>query len=237
MTESRAVRSVVLVAALVAITCVHATADPLPRRTTKRDEARTEIRPPRAALAVNLPLLWYRGGSLSMSGWVGLTDRHAIHVNIARAKYAPITPAARLAVLLGDGYYNEVVYEGYVGDVSATWAFFPMSLWNGPYVELGAHGRRNNYDSDHGFALGQHQETRTTVISGIARLGWSLAFGTFGTRVFISAGVGFGYGYEWGWELNSMSSLGPSPPPPASSGPVSRGTMLSELDLRFGITL
>jgi hypothetical protein len=185
--------------------------------------ARADV--PEVAVAVNAPFRWVGGDAVAVSGYVGLTERQALRLNVAS-----YTPSAALGDAIsiamgGDG--DEASRSGRITDVGAGWMFFPDGLWHGFTIELGALVRARSTHSYDDNASPAIVDTDTRTLAGRALVGWSW---TIGAHVFISAQAGLSAGWATGHETTSSDQIGAM----AMTVPVSRSEVAAEGFVRIG---
>jgi hypothetical protein len=143
--------------------------------------------PPRFALAVNNPAMWYpytQGGkSLAISGYVGVSEHVAIRANVASYAYNRFANFESL-----DSYD-----EGRTTDYGLGVALYSRHRYVGAFAELGGFRRSTpsyhdvNYEDD---AYGWKLEWAGRVLAGYS---WEL-----GDTLWIAAAAGLSVGHETG---------------------------------------
>lgn len=171
----------------------------------------------RFALSINSPLFW-KDGSVGASGYVGLSDHHALRLNVA-------TWDIHTLPIRGDG-----LHFGRLVDVSAGWMYFPMRRFDGLTFELGLM-RRSGATYENSIEMTPEIVDRDTQLyAARALLGWSWLIHD---RVMISVAAGASRGYEVGIETTTRDSVSDQMP---DTHEVSRWTTTAEGYFRVGFT-
>ncbi len=157
------------------------------------------------AITVNQPFRWLDGGSIAVSGYVGLAAHHAMRANVSRYDYTSNLVGDLIAGLHGDDG-NESLYQGHLTDVGVAWIYFPRRLWSGFSFEAGLLGRHRNTSVEDDFATPAIVETRSMTIAGRAMLGWNWLIAR---HMFVSLAFGVSAGYETGKETTAQTLFEP----------------------------
>ncbi len=219
-------RSLLLPSIALAVLASAAHADELAATDAKpASVVQTMDAPRRFALAVNLPLGWIGGRSVSGSFYAGISNTDAIRVNVASyANTASVVGELIDAALGGDG--EEATRSGRTLDLGVGLVHYSRALWDGFTLEAGALRRARNIGITSEFASSYRVSTDTTTYAGRALIGWSWLIQK---RVFVAAAVGGSAGIETGTE-NSENDRGEM----MKTTKVDRSDVSFEGYLRFG---
>ena len=175
------------------------------------------------AVAINNPIMMQALRAVAVSGYVGLSNHHAIRVNVARYRYAK-DGTEILAAFAGGEY--EGSHDGSFTDLGVAWTYFSRRLWDGPIVEAGILYRHADIQTKF---EGEDETTRSHTLAGRVMVGWSWLFYD---RLFLAVAAGASLGAERGAGETAREFM------PLVNHDISRRTASFEsyfrLGLRFG---
>lgn len=188
----------------------------------RADEAKpSEKQPATLALAVNAPISWIDAMSIAGSAYIGVYDRHALRLNVARSDTWERLPAALL-------FGAEVeAYEKITLTLGAGWVFYPSERFRGVSFELGAFHRDRDISEMNPTILGERTVTDTQTYAAYGLVGYSLLIAD---HFMIAAALGGSVGYQYGTRTHYTDY----PTTMGTTERISRAAPELEWYLRFG---